>query len=72
MIALSEIFEKRGISTEERHEVILRNSTSNYNIFIQEGIISRLSFQKSATDPVTWNATVELTIGNVIASTQEA
>ena len=71
MIALSELFEKRGIGTEERHEVILRNSTSNYNIFKQDGIISRLSFNKSATDPVTWNATVELTIGNVIASTQE-
>ena len=71
MIALSELFEKRGISTEERHEVILRNSTDNYNIFKQDGIISRLSFNKSATDPVTWNATVELTIGNVISSTTE-
>ena len=72
MIALSELFEKRGIGTEERHEVILRNSTSNYNIFKQDGIITRLSFNKSATDPVTWNATVELTIGNVISSTQES
>ena len=69
MIALSEIFEKRGISTYERHEIILRNSTDNYNIWVQEGVISRLSFQKQATDPVTWNATIELTVGDVIAST---
>jgi len=69
MVALSEIFEKRGITTYDRHEVILRNSTSNYNIWVQEGIISRLSFQKNSTDPVTWNATIEMTIGDVIAST---
>lgn len=68
MLALSEIFEKRGISTYERHEVILRNVTDNYNIWVQEGVISRISFQKAATDPVTWNATVELTLGDAIAS----
>lgn len=69
MIALSEIFEKRGLGSYERHEIILRNSTDNYNIWVQEGIITRLSFQKQATDPVTWNATVELTMGDVTAST---
>ena len=68
MIALSEIFEKRGMSTREHHQVILRNATDNYNIWLHEGVISRISFQKNATDPVTWNATVELTIGNVILS----
>jgi len=72
MIALSELFEKRGITTFERHEIILRNTTSNYNIFRQEGIISRLSFQKTGQDPVTWNVTVEMTIGNVISSTLES
>ena len=70
MIALSEIFEKRGISTYERHEIILRNSTDNYNIWVQEGIISRISFQKQSTDPVTWSATIELTVGDVIASSE--
>ena len=68
MLALSEIFEKRGISTYERHEVILRNVTDNYNIWVQEGVISRISFQKAATDPVTWNATIEMTLGDAIAS----
>ena len=72
MIALSELFEKRGITTFERHEIILRNTTSNYNIFRQEGIISRLSFQKAGQDPVTWNVTIEMTIGNVISSTSES
>jgi len=68
MIALSEIFEKRGMSTREHHQVILRNATDNYNIWLHEGVISRISFQKNATDPVTWNATIELTIGDVILS----
>ena len=68
MIAFSEVFEKRGMSTREHHQVILRNATDNYNIWLHEGVISRLSFQKAATDPVTWNATVELTIGDVILS----
>ena len=68
MIALSEIFEKRGMATREHHQVILRNVTDNYNIWLHEGVISRISFQKNATDPVTWNATIELTIGDVILS----
>ena len=33
MIALSELFEKRGFTSEERHEFILRNDTDGYNIF---------------------------------------
>ena len=37
-------------------------------IFNLEGVITRLSFQKSGTDPVTWNATLEFQIGDVIDS----
>ena len=69
MVALSELFEKRGFTGEERHEFILRNETDGYNIFHEEGLIQRMSFQKSGADPVTWNATVELQIGDVVDST---
>ena len=37
-------------------------------IFNLEGLITRLSFQKSGTEPVTWNATVEFQIGDVVDS----
>ena len=69
MVALSELFEKRGFTGEERHEFILRNETDGYNIFHEEGLIQRMSFQKSGADPVTWNATVEFQIGDVVDST---
>ena len=69
MIALSELFEKRGFTGEERHTFILRNDTDNYNIFEEDGLIQRLSFQKAGSNPVTWNATIEFQIGDVVDST---
>ena len=69
MIALSELFEKRGFTSEERHEFILRNDTDGYNIFHEEGLIIRMNFQKSGADPVTWNASIEFQIGAVVDST---
>ena len=69
MIALSELFEKRGFTSEERHEFILRNETDGYNIFHEEGLIQRMNFQKSGSDPVTWNASIEFQIGDVVDST---
>ena len=50
MIALSEIFEKRGFTSEERHQFVLRNDTDNYNIFDEDGLIQRMSFQKAGAD----------------------
>ena len=69
MIALGELFEKRGFTGEERHEIILRNVTDNYDIYNQAGLIGRFSFQKAGTEPVTWNATFEFQLGDVVDST---
>ena len=71
MIALGELFEKRGFTGEERHEIILRNvsASPNYVIYNQAGLIGRFSFQKAGTDPVTWNATFEFQLGDVVDST---
>lgn len=71
MIALGELFEKRGFTGEERHEFILRNSSAspNYDIYNQAGLIGRFAFQKAGTDPVTWNATLEFQLGDVVDST---
>ena len=69
MIALAELFEKKGFTGEERHQFILRNDTDSYNIFSQEGLIQRIQFQKAGTDPVTWNATIEFQVGDVVDST---
>jgi len=71
MIALGELFEKRGFTGEERHEIILRNTSAspNYDIYNQAGLIGRFGFQKAGTDPVTWNATFEFQLGDVVDST---
>jgi len=69
MIALGELFEKRGFTGEDRHEIILRNVTDNYDIYNQSGLIVRLSLQKAGTDPVTWNASFEFQLGDVVDST---
>lgn len=76
MIALSEYFEKKGFTSTERHRFILLDETLNEDgsvasskfIFNLEGLITRLSFQKSGTEPVTWNATIEFQIGDVVDS----
>jgi len=71
MVSLSELFEKKGISSEEKHRFRLYNESGGYLIFDQEGMITRMSFQKSGTDPVTWNATLEFTLGNVLDANTE-
>ena len=71
MISLSELFEKKGISSEEKHRFRLYNETDGYLIFDQEGMITRMSFQKAGTDPVTWNASLEFTLGNVLDANTE-
>ena len=71
MIALSEIFEKRGFTSEERHQFILKNETDNYEIFNEEGLVLRMNYQKSGADPVTWNASIEFQIGDVVDSTAQ-
>ena len=68
MVALSEYFEKKGISGAERQRFVLFDETANKFIFNLEGLITRLSFQKSGTEPVTWNATIEFQIGDVVDS----
>ena len=68
MIALSEYFEKKGFSSSERHKFVVLDETSNKYLFNQEGTITRLSFQKSGTDPVTWNASLEFAVGDVVDS----
>ena len=68
MIALSEYFEKKGFTSTERHRFILLDETANKFIFNLEGLITRLSFQKAGTEPVTWNATIEFQIGDVVDS----
>ena len=71
MVSLSELFEKKGISSEEKHRFRLYNESGGYLIFDQEGMITRMSFQKAGTDPVTWNATLEFTLGNVLDANTE-
>jgi len=71
MVSLSELFEKKGISSEEKHRFRLYNESGGYLIFDQEGMITRMSFQKAGTDPVTWNATLEFTLGNVLDAATE-
>lgn len=73
MVALSEYFEKKGISGAERQRFVLLdvdedNSSNSRFIFNQEGLITRMSFQKAGTDPVTWNATIEFQVGYVVDS----
>ena len=76
MIALSEYFEKKGFTSTERHRFILLDETLNVDgsvasskfIFNLEGLITRLSFQKDGTEPVTWNASIEFQIGDVVDS----
>ena len=68
MIALSEYFEKKGFSSSERHKFVVLDQTNNKYLFNQEGTITRLSFQKSGTDPVTWNASLEFAVGDVVDS----
>jgi len=70
VVALGELFEKRGFTGEDKHQIILRDATNNFSIYSQKGLISRISFQKSGSDPVTWNASVELTIGEVVDATE--
>lgn len=72
VIALSELFEKKGLSSTENHQFVLQNygASTPYNIYKQEGVITRMDFQKSGTDPVTWNVTVELQLGTVIDSSE--
>ena len=72
MVALSEYFEKKGLSSAERHRFRLVDTASSPNkcIFDLQGQVTRLSFQKSGTDPVTWNASIEFQIGDVIDSTE--
>ena len=71
MIALGELFEKRGFTGEDRHEIILRNTSAspNYDIYNQSGLITRFSFQKAGAAPVTWNVTFEFQLGDVFDST---
>ena len=68
MVALSEYFEKKGISGAERQRFILFNEGDDKYIFSQEGLITRMSFQKAGNDPVTWNATIEFQVGYVVDS----
>ena len=72
MVALAEYFEKKGLSSAERHRFRLVDTASSPNkcIFDLQGQVTRLSFQKSGTDPVTWNASIEFQIGDVIDSTE--
>ena len=69
IVALGELFEKRGFTGEDKHQIILRDATNNFSIYSQKGLINRISFQKAGTDPVTWNASIELTIGEVVDAT---
>ena len=66
MVALSEMFEKRGFTGEDKHQFELRNDTDGYDLFQEDGIVGRISFQKAAQDPVTWNCSIEFTMGDVI------
>ena len=68
MIALSEYFEKKGFTSTERHRFVLLDETANKFLFNLEGLMTRLSFQKAGTDPVTWTATIEFQIGDVVDS----
>lgn len=68
MIALSEYFEKKGFTSTERHRFVLLDETADRYIFNLEGLITRLSFQKAGTEPVTWNASIEFQIGDVVDS----
>ena len=48
-VFIQEVFEKIGNSDE---------------LLAKYGIVSRISMSKQSTDPVTWNATIEFTVGD--------
>ena len=63
-VAILEIFEKVGIGTNEKHRFQIWDDTNSKSIVDKYGVINRMAMQKNATDPVTWNATIEFTVGD--------
>ncbi len=63
-IFIQEVFEKIGITTNEKYKFLLYDDANSNELLAKYGIVSRISMSKQSTDPVTWNATVEFTVGD--------
>ena len=58
------MFEKIGITTNEKYKFLLYDDANSDELLAKYGIVSRISMSKQSTDPVTWNATIEFTVGD--------
>ena len=63
-VFIQEVFEKIGIDTNEKYRFLLYDDTNADNLLSKYGIVNRISLSKQSTDPVTWNATIEFTVGD--------
>jgi hypothetical protein len=63
-VFIQEVFEKIGIGTNEKHRFLLYDDSNADSLLSKYGIVSRISMSKQSTDPVTWNATIEFTVGD--------
>jgi hypothetical protein len=66
MVFFLEVFEKIGMGTNDKHRFVIWDDTNNKNVVSKYGSITRISMQKSATDPATWNAMIDFAVGDVI------
>jgi hypothetical protein len=63
-VFIQEVFEKIGVTTNEKYRFLLYDDVNSDSLLSKYGIVSRISLSKQSTDPVTWNATVEFTVGD--------
>ena len=66
MVFFLEVFEKVGMSTDDKHRFVIGDDTNNKNVVSKYGVINRITMQKSSTDPVTWNASIEFSVGDTV------
>ncbi len=65
--AFIHIFEKVGISSNEKYEFQLWDDDANQNLLQRFGIISMISVSKGAQDPATYNINIEFTVGTDVS-----
>ena len=63
-VFIQEVFEKIGIDSNEKYRFLLYDDTNGDHLLAKYGIVSRISLSKQSTDPVTWSATIEFTVGD--------
>ena len=68
-VFLIEIFEKIGISTNEKYEFQLYDDDNSKSLLSRFGIISSINIAKGAQDPAVYNASIEFTVGEDVTVT---